>query len=53
MYNVASPFGNISLKEIMELAVNVLLRKEPNLKISRTDTKKLFEIATCGIYFRL
>ena len=45
--NIASPFANTSLKETKELAVNFLLKKEPNLKIFKTHPKKLFQIAPC------
>ena len=40
-YNVASPFAEISLKQIIELAVKFKLKKEPNSKNFKTHPKNV------------
>lgn len=42
---------NIPLKETTKLGVALLPEKEPKLRMSKNDFKKLFEIATCETRF--
>ena len=50
-YDVQSLFTNIPLNETIDIAVEVLLRNEPDLEISNRDLKKLFQFATSGTHF--
>ena len=50
-YDVQSLFTNIPLEETLDIAVELLLRNEPQLKISKKDLKKLFKFATSGTQF--
>lgn len=44
-------FTNIPLKVTIELAVTVLLEKEPSFRISKNDLNNLFEIAIYETHF--
>ena len=50
-YNVCSLFTSIPLKETIDIAVNLIFDKYPDLKITRQELKKLFEFATSGTHF--
>ena len=50
-YDIQSLFTNIPLNETIDLAVNLLIEKERDLKISRADLKKLFQYATSMTHF--
>ena len=45
-YDVVSLFTNIPLDETIELALDLILKNNPNIKITRNDLKKLFIFAT-------
>ena len=49
-YDVCSLFTSISLKETIDIAVNLIFDKYPDLKIARKNFKKLFEFATPGTH---
>ena len=51
--NVCSLFTSIPLKETIDLAVNLIFDKYPDLKIATQELKKLFELATSGRHFFL
>ena len=51
LYDVSSLLTSILLKETIEIAVNLIFDKYPDLKIKRQDLKKLFEFATSGTHF--
>ena len=46
-----SLFTNIPLHETIDIAVNLLLEKEPKLKISASDLKRIFIFATVETNF--
>ena len=48
---VCSLFTSISLKETIDIAVNLIFDKYSDLKIARQELKKLFEFATSGTHF--
>ena len=50
-YNVRNLFTNISLKETIKLAVNLIFGKRPEIRIKRKQLTKLFEFATSGTHF--
>ena len=50
-YDVCSLFTSIPLKETIDIAVNLIFDKYPDLKITRQKLKKLFEFATSGTHF--
>ena len=50
-YNVCSLFTSIPLKETIDIAVNLIFDRWPDLKIARQELKKLFELATSGTHF--
>ena len=50
-YDVISLFTNIPLEETIDIAVKLILEKEPNLKISENELKKLFVFATSESHF--
>ena len=50
-YNVCSLFTSILLKETIEIAVNLITDKYPDLKITRQEFKKLFRCSTSGTIF--
>ena len=50
-YDVCSLFTNIPLEETINLAVNLIFEKDPNIKISREDLKQLFLFATAQTHF--
>ena len=50
-FDVESLFTNIPLSEVIELAVNVIVEKTPNIDITKKDLKKLFEFATKQTHF--
>ena len=50
-YDVTSLFTNISLEEIIDIAINLIFNHNPNLNITRNQLKKLFLFATSQTYF--
>ena len=50
-YNVCSLFISIPLKETIDIAVNLIFDKYPDLKIAKQELKKLFECETSGTHF--
>ena len=48
---VCSLFTSIPLKETIDIAVNLIFDKYPDLKIARQKLEKLFEFATSGTHF--
>ena len=50
-FDIESLFPNIPLTETINLAVDVIFKSHPNLKISKTDLKTLFEFVTKGTQF--
>ena len=52
-YNVCSLFTSIPLKKTIDVAVNLIFDKYPDLKITRQKLKKSFEFATSGTHFLL
>ena len=50
-YDVTSLFTNIPLEETIELAVNLVFEKNPNIKISKAELKELFQVATSQSHF--
>ena len=50
-YDVCSLFTSIPLKETIDIALNLIFDKYPDLKITRQELKKLFEFATSGTHF--
>ena len=50
-YDVCSQFTRILIKETIDIAVNLIFDKYPDLKITRQQLKKLFELATSGTHF--
>ena len=50
-YEVCSLFTSIPLKKTIDVAVNLIFDKYPDLKITRQKLKKLFEFATSGTHF--
>ena len=50
-YNVTSHFTNIPLQEIIDIAINLIFKHNPNLNITKKELKKLFLFATSQIHF--
>ena len=50
-YDVYGLFTSIPLKKTIDIAVNLIFDKYPDLKITRQELKKLFEFATSGTHF--
>ena len=50
-YDVCNLFTNITLKETIKLAVNLIFEKRPEIRVTRKQLTKLFEFATLGTYF--
>ena len=50
-FDVTSLFTNIPLNETINLAVDLILSNEPNLKINKDELKKLFFFATAQTHF--
>ena len=50
-YDVCSFLTIITLKETIDIAVNLLFDHNPGLNIPKAELKKLFEFATSGTYF--
>ena len=50
-YDICSLFTSISLKETIDIAVNLIFEEYPDLKITRQELKKLFEFETSGTHF--
>ena len=50
-YDVTSLFTNIPLEETIDLAINLIMENKPRLKITKTQLKKLFVIATSQTHF--
>ena len=51
LYDICSLFTSISLKETIDIAVNLIFEEYPDLKITRQELKKLFEFETSGTHF--
>ena len=51
LYDVCRLFTSIPLKETIDIAVNLIFDKYPDLKITRQELKKSFEFATSGTHF--
>ena len=50
-YDVMSLFTNIPLDETVNIAVDILLKSNPQIKITKEDLKKLFQFATSKSHF--
>ena len=50
-YDVVSLFTNIPLHETINLAVDLIIKNEPKLKISKKELKQLFLFATAETHF--
>ena len=50
-YDVYGLFTSIPLKKTIDIAVNLIFDKYPDLKITRQQFKKLFEFVTSGTHF--
>ena len=50
-YDVCRLFTGIQLKEITDIAVNLLLEHNPGLNITKAELKKLLKFPTSGTYF--
>ena len=50
-YGVFSLFTSIPLKETTDITLNLLLKHNADLKITKVKLKKLFEFATSGTHF--
>ena len=50
-FNVVSLYTNIPLNETIDLAVDVIIKNEPNLNISRKELSQLFRFATAETHF--
>ena len=45
------PYDGTPLKETIDVAVNLIFDKHPDLKIARQELEKLFEFVTSGTHF--
>ena len=45
-YNVTSLFANISLRETIDTAINLIFNHNPNLNVTKRELKELFLFAT-------
>ena len=50
-YDVCSLFTSIPLKETIDIAINLIFDKYPDLKIRREELKILFDFTTSGTHF--
>ena len=50
-FDVCSLFTMIPLNETIDIAVETIFNNEPNIKITKSEMKKLFEFATSGTHF--
>ena len=50
-FDIVSLFTNIPLIESIDLAVNLLFEKDPSIKMSKAQMKKLFHFATAQTHF--
>ena len=50
-YDFCSVFTSISLKETIDIAVDLLFEHSPDFKITTNKFKKLFDFATSGTHF--
>ena len=50
-YDVTSLFTNIPLHETIDIAVEVIFKNNPNIKISKSELKNLFMFATSETHF--
>ena len=50
-YDVTSLFTNIPLEETINLAVNLIIQSDPNIKISNNELRGLFRFATSQSHF--
>ena len=52
-FDVESLFTNISLEECIDLAVKYILEGNPDIKLSDTELRDLFSVATAQTHFYL
>ena len=50
-YNVTTLFTNISLQEIIDIAINPIFNPNPNLNITKKEPKRLFAISQINCIF--
>ena len=50
-YDVTSLFTNIPLQETIDIAINLIFNRNPNLSITKKELKKLFLFATSQTHF--
>ena len=50
-YDVTSLFTNIPLQETIDIAINLIYNRNPNLNITKNKLKKLFLFATSQTHF--
>ena len=50
-YDVTSVFTNIPLQETIDIAINLIFNRNPNLNITKEELKKLFLFATSQSHF--
>ena len=50
-YDVTSLFTNIPLQKTINIAINLIFNRNPNLNITRKELKKLFLFATSQSHF--
>ena len=50
-FDVESLFTNIPLEECIDLAVNYISEGDPDLKLSKSDLRSLFTVATAQTHF--
>ena len=50
-FDVTSLFTNIPLEEIINIAVDVIFENYPNIKFTRKELQKLFQIVTSETRF--
>ena len=51
LFNVISLFTNISLIEIIDITINLILENDPNIKFTKHELRNLFRIATFETLF--
>ena len=50
-FDVSSLFTNIPLTETIDIAIDLILNNNPNIRITRDELKKLFDFATSQTHF--
>ena len=50
-FDVTSLFTNIPLEEIINIAVDVIFENYPNIKFTRKELQKLFQMVTSETHF--